>query len=62
MPQAWFDDRVECRNAVSKLGYLNSLKDFDRAFLPWTRYPEERELLITAGIADAEDPDALTAT
>lgn len=41
--RGWFDDRVECRNAVSKLGYLNSLKDLDRSTIPWTRYPEERE-------------------
>ena len=39
----WFDDRVECRNAVSKLRYLTGLKDLDRSTLPWTRYPEERE-------------------
>ena len=51
--QSWFDDRVECRNALSKLPYLNGLKDLDRAFLPWTRYPEERDVLIGAGISDA---------
>jgi len=39
----WFDDRVEARNAVAKLRYLNGLKDFDRSTIPWTRYPEERE-------------------
>lgn len=39
----WFDDRVECRNAVAKLGYLTGIKDLDRSTIPWTRYPEERE-------------------
>eukprot|EP00889_Picochlorum_renovo_P007758 jgi/Picre1/34788/NNA_002254.t1 len=39
----WFDDRVEARNAVAKLRYLNGIKDLDRSTIPWTRYPEERE-------------------
>ena len=39
----WFDDRVEARNAVAKLKYLNGIKDLDRSTIPWTRYPEERE-------------------
>lgn len=39
----WFDDRVECRNAVAKLSYLTGLKDLDRSTIPWTRFPEERE-------------------
>lgn len=39
----WFDDRVEARNAVAKLRYLNGIKDLDRSTMPWTRYPEERE-------------------
>ena len=56
--KSWFDDRVECRNALSKLGYLNGLKDLDRSFLPWTRYPEERDSLMVAGLADFEvSPD-----
>ena len=50
--QGWFDDRVECRNALSKLGYLNGIEGLDRAYLPWTRYPEERELLMMAGVVD----------
>jgi hypothetical protein len=41
--RAWFDDRVECRNTVTRLPKLNKLKDLDRNALPWTRYPEERE-------------------
>ena len=56
--KSWFDDRVECRNSLSKLGYLNGLKDLDRSFLPWTRYPEERDSLMVAGLADFEvSPD-----
>lgn len=44
--KGWFDDRVECRNALSKLSYLNSIKDLDRKFLPWTRYPDDdREVM-----------------
>lgn len=48
-PQSWFDDRVECRNALSKLSYLTGIKDLDRNALPWTRYPEERDVLILEG-------------
>ena len=43
---------MECRNALSKLGYLNGIDGLDRAYLPWTRYPEERELLMMAGVVD----------
>lgn len=35
--QSWFDDRVECRNALSKLSYLTGVKDLKRDYLPWTR-------------------------
>lgn len=42
--RGWFDDRVECRNAVSNLSKINDIKDLDRSTLPWTRYPEERDL------------------
>lgn len=35
--QSWFDDRVECRNALSKLPYLTGVKDLKRDYLPWTR-------------------------
>ena len=56
-PQSWFDDRVECRNALSKLSYLQGIKDLDRNFLPWTRYPEERDLLVGAGYSDAVPSD-----
>lgn len=55
--QSWFDDRVECRNALSKLSYLAGIKDLDRAFLPWTRYPEERDLLVGAGYSDVVPSD-----
>lgn len=41
--QGWFDDRVECRNALSKLGYLYAIRDLDRREIPWSRYPEERQ-------------------
>ncbi len=37
---------MECRNALSKLSYLNGIKELDRGALPWTRYPEERDVLI----------------
>lgn len=37
IPQSWFDDRVECRNALSKLSYLTGVKDLKRDYLPWTR-------------------------
>lgn len=40
--QGWFDDRVEVRNALSKLPYLYSIKGLDRKELPWTTYPEDR--------------------
>ncbi len=68
--QSWFDDRVECRNALSKLSYLNGIKDLSRDHMPWTRYPEdEREILaveavrrdvevrVGAGADDDEDGD-----
>jgi UDP-N-acetylmuramoyl-L-alanyl-D-glutamate--2,6-diaminopimelate ligase len=53
----WFDDSVECRNAIKRLAdTLNKLKDLDRSTLPWTRYPEEREhsgLSVSMGMGDA---------
>lgn len=33
--KGWFDDRVEARNALSKLEYLYSLVNLDRSELPW---------------------------
>ncbi|GBF91369.1 hypothetical protein Rsub_04109 [Raphidocelis subcapitata] len=33
--RGWFDDRVEARNALSKLEYLYSLVHLDRSQLPW---------------------------
>ena len=48
---AWFDDSVECRNAVARLAKnLNNLKDLDRGTIPWTRYPEERDI---SGFSDS---------
>ena len=53
----WFDDSLECRNAIAMLPlHLNKLKDLDRSTLPWTRYPEEREqsgLSGSMGMAEA---------
>ena len=42
--QGWFDDRVECRNALSKVASLarqDIKKEMDRAELPWME-PDER--------------------
>ena len=33
--QGWFDDRVEARNALAKVGKLWQISAFDRAELPW---------------------------
>lgn len=33
--RGWFDDRVEARNALSKLSYLYALTKLDRRELPW---------------------------
>lgn len=41
-PQGWFDDRVEARNALSKLPALEQNQELDRRELPWTNSPEER--------------------
>lgn len=57
--QSWFDDRVECRNALSKLSYLNGIKELDRGALPWTRYPEERDVLIIEVRATADGSQAV---
>lgn len=37
LARGWFDDRVEARNALSKLEYLYALVDLDRSALPWGR-------------------------
>lgn len=37
--QGWFDDRVESRNALSKLPLLNATP-LDRKDLPWSCDPE----------------------
>lgn len=58
----WFSDRVECRNAVYMLNEkLNksNLKDLDRSTLPWTRYPEERDML---GLAESVTMSAAEGT
>jgi UDP-N-acetylmuramoyl-L-alanyl-D-glutamate--2,6-diaminopimelate ligase len=34
--RGWFDDRVEARNALSKLSYLESIPYLVRKKLPWT--------------------------
>lgn len=40
--QSWFDDRVECRNALSKVAALSKFDgDLDRKELPWME-PDER--------------------
>ena len=58
--QSWFDDRVECRNALSKLPYLTGIKDLNRDFLPWTRYAEEeRDILVMEGIQEGPVGDVL---
>jgi hypothetical protein len=31
------------------------IKDLDRNYLPWTRYPEEREQLVISGLIDGSD-------
>jgi len=38
-PQGWFDDRVESRNALSKLPLLNATT-LDRRDLPWSTIPD----------------------
>ena len=40
--QGWFDDRVEARNALSKLHHLNNIRSLDRREIPWTRDAGER--------------------
>jgi hypothetical protein len=33
--KGWFDDRVEARNALSRLSYLQGLPSMQRDTLPW---------------------------
>ena len=35
LAQGWLDDRVECRNALSKLYKLESLRYMDRTEIPF---------------------------
>ena len=35
MLQGWLDDRVECRNALSKLYMLNGIRNMDRTEIPF---------------------------
>jgi hypothetical protein len=44
--RSWFDDRVEVRNALSKLNYLNQLTRLSRKKLPWGKALEEMDGLI----------------
>jgi hypothetical protein len=39
--RGWFDDRVEARNALSKLEFLYAIMDLDRSALPWGPNPAE---------------------
>jgi hypothetical protein len=38
--QAWFDDRVEARNALVRVGRLWQVKSLDRSELPWIEWGE----------------------
>lgn len=35
---------------------VQGIKELDRNHLPWTRYPEERDVLIIEGVTDATMP------
>ena len=41
--QSWFDDRVECRNALSKLSNRVGKGDLDRKELPWMEVEERQD-------------------
>ena len=38
--QGWLDDRVECRNALSKLYKLDSMRYMDRSEIPFMKMGE----------------------
>lgn len=44
--KGWFDDRVESRNALSKLEFLYSLVTLDRSDLPWGGDPSEKKAVL----------------
>eukprot|EP00879_Flechtneria_rotunda_P018943 GHRR01019886.1.p1 GENE.GHRR01019886.1~~GHRR01019886.1.p1 ORF type:complete len:681 (+),score=219.20 GHRR01019886.1:600-2642(+) len=44
--RGWFDDRVEARNALSKLQYLYALVDLDRSALPWGPPPDDAKSVV----------------
>ncbi|MEW5299762.1 MAG: hypothetical protein WDW36_002742 [Sanguina aurantia] len=45
----WFDDRVECRDALSKLQYLYTLTDLRRNVLPWGEGLDAMETVLNVG-------------
>lgn len=45
----WFDDRVECRDALSKLQYLYTLTDLKRNVLPWGDVLDTMETVFAVG-------------
>lgn len=45
----WFDDRVECRDALSKLQYLYTLTDLNRSVLPWGEGLNTMETVFNVG-------------
>ena len=50
--QSWFDDRVECRNALSKVGALKKFDgDIDRKELPWMEVDERADNLRVYNVA-----------
>ncbi len=48
--QGWFDDRVEARNALSKLPTLDQYNDFDRKELPWGGAGREQRIDVLMGM------------
>jgi hypothetical protein len=44
--RGWFDDRVEARDALSKLEYLYALTGLDRSALPWGPAPDEGKTVV----------------
>ena len=50
--QSWFDDRVECRNALSKVSTLAKFDaDLDRKELPWMETDERPDNLRVFNVA-----------
>ncbi|WIA32264.1 hypothetical protein OEZ86_003110 [Tetradesmus obliquus] len=44
--RGWFDDRVEARNALSKLEYLYALVNLDRSELPWGKPDDAKTVVV----------------